>query len=125
MSKFYKQALSMISSGEFDSQKLALRLAQEHPALFVKLLTPEVVQPDVPGWFIESVVRIAEHTPIQAIKNLREKANLGLFDAKHIVDHIRDLVYADPVVIDRKIGHEIPEFAGKTWADLVKAAKAI
>ena len=127
MSKFYKQALSLISSGEFDSEKLALRLAQEHPALFVKLLTPEVVQPVVPDWFMRDVVSFVTrvNNPVQAIKNLREKTRITLWEAKQVIDEWRYDDGGDKEFLSHKIGHEIPEWAGKTWADLVKASRGV
>ena len=125
MSKFYKQALTLIRNRNFNTEELVLRLAQEHPALFVKLLTPAVVQPVVPGWFIDDVARIAKTNPVQAIKNLREKTRMGLWEAKQVIDEFRYALSGDKAFLSRQIGGYIPEFAGKTWADLVKAAKAI
>ena len=78
----------------------------------------------VPLWFMNSVAFIAHTNPIQAIKNLRNETHLGLKEAKNVVDEFREERFAaDQRFLSNIIEHEIPEFAGKTWNDLVAAAK--
>lgn len=89
MSKFYKQALSIIADGNFDARSIAIQLAQENPSLFMKFCSPKVQEPTVPNWFITNIVKICKNNPVQAIKNLREVSHIGLWEAKQVVNEIR------------------------------------
>jgi hypothetical protein len=105
MSKHYKQALSILSAKSFDAQQVCLRLAQEHPALFVQLTQMPAVfsvpakdhgSQDKSIRFNLLIQELAEKQRIFGedrvgyIKWIREVSGIGLKEAKDVADAVRD-----------------------------------
>lgn len=87
----YAKAIKIIARKEYNTEEVILKLAQEHPALFVKLASKVKQKIQKYG----SVVQyMREDKIVDAIKELREIECLGLFEAKHIMCHIQR---ADPL----------------------------
>jgi ribosomal protein L7/L12 len=100
MSKHYKQALSLIPEmGKmFQAEHVCLLLAQEHPALFVKLATTKPISAETSerSRFDMLILELAQkqrffgENRVAFIKWIREISGLGLKEAKDVADAVRD-----------------------------------
>lgn len=84
MNSAYKRVIEIISEDDLDYKAIVIAIAKDDPATFLKYADkrqpPKHVQ-----MIYESIV---SQNKVQAIKDLRATHNLGLKDAKDIVDHI-------------------------------------
>jgi ribosomal protein L7/L12 len=100
MSKHYKQALSLIREmgRTFQADNVCVLLAQEHPALFVQLVTMKPTTPLISGksrfdLLIQELAekqRVFGENHVGFIKWVREISGLELKEAKDVADAVRD-----------------------------------
>lgn len=89
----YKCVIEIINNGDYDANKIAILLAKENPDLFVKLHNYEVetILPEKKMYQFALKNYLANgKQPIQTIKDLRFEFNIGLKEAKDIIDKVRD-----------------------------------
>lgn len=123
MSKEYKQVIELFASGKVDAQNIVLKLAQEHPSIFLKLVG--VATSKVPEWLIR-VYNLNKTNRILAIKLIRENTRMGLYDSKQVSDHILNSNSGDSTVIDEKVSqftNQLPMFNELTWRQVVQLLK--
>ena len=93
-SKYYKQAIDVIATGDIDYSQLGVALAKANPRLFLSLLPkPVVVTHD--SWVVEAARYLNEGHYVDAIRSVRAGTLMGLKAAKDICDEVRSEAHSD------------------------------
>lgn len=86
----YQRAIEIIFKGNFEVSKIALRLAQEHPSIFVKLAT-EKPEDD---WIVAGVKKVLGNNHqanyVSAVKWHRQNTGSSLRDSVDFVKQYRN-----------------------------------
>ena len=79
---YYRKALEVFETAEFDSAKLSWWIAKHYPSVFVKGIESLKSAPLVPKF----IIRVSTQSNLEAIKELRNAVSgLGLKEARDIV----------------------------------------
>lgn len=79
----YQQVIDILAAG-YDASKIATSLAKKHPQLFIDLYKETCAPPE--KWKQDIIGMNYRGEKVSAIKALREKTQLGLKEAKDIID---------------------------------------
>ena len=85
----YQESIGILMSGAVDYKAVVVKLAQTHPELFVSLYNGETSADYEQKRYAKMIYENNGHQLIPAIKEVRAKFNLGLKEAKDLVDSIR------------------------------------
>lgn len=78
----YKAAIDILMSGPIDYRAVVTSLAKEEPAIFLRL----VGQGEFPAWTRDAAALLMCNERVEGIKCIRAGADLGLFEAKQVID---------------------------------------
>jgi len=89
MNQVYARVIEVLANGNIDLRQIGLELAKAHPLVFLEIASRTAR----PEWAVKVRHEMATGNKIMAIKLLRAAKNLGLKDAKDIVDCMHEDLY--------------------------------
>lgn len=89
MNHTYARVIDVLAKGDVDLRQIAIDLAKQEPVIFLELASRTAR----PEWAVKVRSEMAACNKVMAIKLLRAAKNLGLKDAKDIVDCIHEDLY--------------------------------
>ena len=92
VSNKYFEVFKILSEDNIDWKELGLRLANNHPEIFLKvsLKYPNTKHLSMQMWYDHAIKEVESGKKIRAIKYVRECTGLGLRESKAIVDDLAE-----------------------------------